>query len=220
MIKIYGSLVSRATRNLWMLDELGVDYEHVVLDLAKEENRSPAYLKINPAGKIPALTDGDAVLSESIAINLYLAQKYGGADHGSSLWPEDDAGRARCMQWSVWAAGELEPVAFARVVEVVFKEEDDRDQDLLNTMAEKAGPMMDLVNGTLEQSEHLAGPAFTVADLNVACVMEYLDLSQFKLNAWPKAEAWFQRTYNRPAYKKIQEARAPLFAELMKRMKG
>jgi glutathione S-transferase len=217
MIKIYGSLTSRATRNLWMLDELGVDYEHVVIDMAKEENRSPAFLKINPAGKIPALTDGDAALSESLAINLYLAQKYGGK---TGLWPEDDAGRARCMQWSVWAAGELEPVAFARVVEVVFKEEAGRDQDLLNTMAEKAGPMMDLINGTLEESEYLAGPAFTVADLNVACVMEYLDLSQFKFTPWPKAEAWFQRTYNRPANKKIQDARAPLFAELMKQMRG
>ncbi|MBT7449654.1 MAG: glutathione S-transferase, partial [Rhodospirillaceae bacterium] len=89
MIKIYGSFVSRATRNLWMLEELGLEYEHVSLDWAKQENRSAAYLKINPAGKVPTLEDGDATLSESLGINLYLVQKYG----QGGLWPDDDAGR-------------------------------------------------------------------------------------------------------------------------------
>lgn len=216
MIKIYGSLVSRATRNVWMLEELGVDYEHVNLDWGKQENRSPEYLKINPAGKVPTLVDGDAVMSESLGINLYLAQKYG----AGGLWPSDDAGQARCIQWTVWAAAELEPVAYARVREVVFKSEDDRDQSLLDDMAEKAGPLMDLLTGALEDSKYLTGPAFTVADLNVAGVMEYLDRSHFSLSPWPKVEAWYKSTYGRAANQKVQEARAPIAAAMMKRIRG
>ena len=215
MIKLYGSIVSRATRNLWMLEELGVEYEHVSLDWAKQENRSAEYLKINPAGKVPTLVDGDATLSESIAINLYLAQTYG----AGTLWPDDQAGRARSIQWSFWAAAELEPVAYARVREVVFKQEADRDQALLDAMAEKAGPLMDLMTDTLDGSEYLTGDTFTMGDLNVACVMEYLDRSLFDLSGWPAVASWYTRTYGRPANQKVQDARAPAAVEMMKRIR-
>ena len=215
MIKIYGSLVSRATRNVWMLEELGVDYEHVDLDWGKQENRSPDYLKINPAGKVPTLVDGEATLSESLGINLYLAQKYG----AGSLWPDDDASRARCIQWTVWAAGELEPIAYARVREMVFKQEDERDQDLLDDMAEQAAPLMTLLAQSFT-GDFITGNTFTVADLNVACVMEYLDRSEFDLSPWPGVDAWYARTYGRPANQKVQDARAPAPAEMMKRIRG
>ena len=220
MITLYGSIVSRAPRNLWMLEELGVDYEHVSLDWAKQENRSPEYLKINPAGKVPTLVDGDATLSESLGINLYLAQKYGSKSNGGGLWPDGDAARARCIQWSFWAAADLEPVAYARVREVVFKKEEDRDQALLDSLADKAGPLMDLIAQALDGSDHLTGGAFTVADLNVACVMEYLDRSHFRFAPWPVVAAWYKRTYGRPANKKIQDTRAPAAMEMMKRIRG
>lgn len=216
MIKLYGSFVSRATRNLWMLEELGLEYEHVSLDWAKQENRSAAYLKINPAGKVPTLADGDATLSESLGINLYLAQKYG----QGGLWPDDDAGRARCVQWSFWAAAELEPLAYGRIREFLFKKEPDRDQALIADMAERTGPLLDLMTQALEENAYLAGETFTVADLNAACVMEYLDRSDFDLSGWPKVAAWYKTTYGRPANQKIQDQRAPIAAEMMKRLQG
>lgn len=216
MIKLYGSVVSRATRNLWMLEELGLDYEHVSLDWAKQENRSAEYLKINPAGKVPTLADGDATLSESLGINLYLAQKYG--DGG--LWPSDDAGRARCVQWSFWAAAELEPLAYGRIREFMFKKEADRDHALVAEMEEQTGPLMDLMTLALTEHDYLAGANFTVADLNAAGVVEYLERSQFDLKKWPKVAGWYDRTYGRPANQKIQDIRAPIAAEMMKRLQG
>ncbi len=215
MIKLYGSIVSRATRNLWMLEELDVAYEHISLDWGKQENRSPEYLNINPAGKVPTLVDGDAVISESLAINLYLAQKYG----TGGLWPDDDAGRGRCIQWSLWAAAELEPVAYTRLREVVFKREDERDQDLLEDTAERAAPLMTLLVQSFA-GEYLTGDVFTVADLNVACVMEYLERTDFDMTPWPGVAAWYARTYGRPANQKVQNARAPAAAEMMKQIRG
>lgn len=216
MIKLYGSFVSRATRNLWILEELGVDYEHVSLDWGKQENRSPEYLKINPAGKVPTLVDGDATISESLGINLYLAQKYG----AGSLWPDDEAGRARCVQWSFWAAAELEPLAYGRIREFMFKKEAERDVALVADMAERTGPMLDLMTLTLAETEYLAGGVFTVADLNAACVVEYLERSQFDFSSWPKIVSWYETCYGRAANQKIQELRAPIAADMMKRLQG
>ena len=214
MIKLYGSFVSRATRNLWMLEELGLTYEHVSLDWGKQENRSPEYLKINPAGKVPTLVDGDATLSESLGINLYLADKYG----AGSLWPDDDASRERCIQWSFWGAAELEPLAYGRIREFMFKKESERDVALVEDMAERTGPLLTLMALTLAESDYLAGDDFTLADLNVACVVEYLERSQFDFTPWPKVEAWYKRTYGRAANQKVQDARAPIAAEMMKRL--
>lgn len=216
MIKIYGSVVSRATRNLWMLEELGVDYEHISLDWAKQENRSAEYLKVNPAGKVPTLVDGDATLSESLGINLYLAQKYG----GGGLWPDDDAGRARCIQWSFWAAAELEPLAYGRIREFMFKKEAERDHALVADMAEQTGPLLDLMAQALAGENYLIGNTFTLADLNAACVVEYLERSNFDFSRWPAISSWYERTYGRPANQKIQDIRAPIAAEMMKRLQG
>lgn len=215
MIKLYGSIVSRATRNLWMLEELNLDYEHVSLDWAKQENRSPEYLKINPAGKVPTLVDGDAVMSESVGINLYLAQKYGGG-----LWPETDSGRALCIQWSFWAVAELEPLAYGRLREFVFKKEAERDQALVADLAERTAPQLTLLAQALAGRDTLTGDTFSVADLNVACVMEYLDRSDFDLSPWPVVADWYGRCYGRPANAKVQELRAPAAAAMMKKLRG
>lgn len=215
MIKLYGSIVSRATRNLWMLEELGVEYEHVSLDWAKQENRSPEYLKINPAGKVPLLVDGNAVMSESLGINLYLAQKFEGG-----LWPEADAGRALCIQWSFWAAAELEPLAYGRLREFVFKKEEERDEALVDDFAQRTGPLMTLLAQALAGGDYLVGDSFSVADLNVACVMEYLDRSDFDLPPWPIVADWYARSYGRPANTKIQKLRAPAAAAMMKQLRG
>ena len=81
-MKLYGISRSRAMRPLWMLEELGLPYEQVKVCFAGD-TRKPEFLRINPNGHIPVLQDGDLVLWESMAINLYLARRY---DKG--LWPK------------------------------------------------------------------------------------------------------------------------------------
>src|SRR5689334_19568181 len=118
MIKIYGIPRSRTMRTLWMLEELGVPYDRVDVSFVNQ-TRTPEFLKVNPNGHIPALQDGDLVLFESLAINLYLARKY---DKG--LWPKtvDDEGRA--YQWSLWAMTELEEPVLTALLHRMFLPKD------------------------------------------------------------------------------------------------
>jgi glutathione S-transferase len=76
-LKIYGVPRSRAFRTLWLAKELGLDYDNIAVDFATGETRQPAYLAINPNGHVPAIDDNGFILWESMAINLYLAKKYG-----------------------------------------------------------------------------------------------------------------------------------------------
>ena len=102
-LTIYGSPMSRTFRVLWMAKELGLQYENVPLDPRKGEPRNPDFLKINPNGRVPAIKDGDFVMWESLAINLYLAKK-----HGGPIAPADAAEEGKALMWSMWALTELE----------------------------------------------------------------------------------------------------------------
>ena len=103
MLKIYGTSMSRTGRSLWALEETGVKYEHIPTQMA--ELKTPAHLKLNPNGRIPVIDDDGFVLWESMAINFYLAAKYGKAP----LWPDAIQDRALANQWSYWAMTEVEP---------------------------------------------------------------------------------------------------------------
>ena len=104
MIKIYGQIMSRAPRCLWLLEEADVPYELVPVNQMEGEAQKPEVLAVNPNGKVPAMEDGDLKLFESMAINLYLGRKYGGP-----LWPSEEADQARTTQWSFWGMTEIEP---------------------------------------------------------------------------------------------------------------
>src|ERR1019366_2961448 len=103
MTKLYGTSRSRSARSLWALEELGVKYEH--LPIATTEAKSAENLKRNPNGHVPVLEDDGIVVWESMAINLYLAEKYG----KNSLWPPEPAAHADIYKWSFWALTEVEP---------------------------------------------------------------------------------------------------------------
>ena len=105
-LTIYGSPRSRTLRVLWTAAELGLDYEHVPLAFDDPALKSAEFLKLNPAGAIPTIVDDDGfALSESLAINLYLAKTYG----AGSLYPPTPHGEAQAWRWTVWAQGHLEP---------------------------------------------------------------------------------------------------------------
>jgi glutathione S-transferase len=104
MMKLYEFAPTRSIRARWTLQELGVDFEAETVNLIKGEHRRPEFLALNPAGKLPVLVDGDLVLTESVAIVLYLAEKY----PKQGLLPMDLAQRAEAYRWLLFAATELE----------------------------------------------------------------------------------------------------------------
>src|SRR3569832_2299300 len=95
--KIYGGAKNRGRRCLWMAAELGVEVDVVDLDLSTAQHKTPEFLKINPNGQVPALDDDGLILFESLAINLYLAKKYGVPLTAASLMVD-----ALFTQWSFW----------------------------------------------------------------------------------------------------------------------
>ena len=114
MLTIYGVYRSRASRNIWLADELGVPFRHVpVIQQYRQSSgpgllhtRSPGFLKINPNGHVPSIEDDGLVLHESLAINLYLAKKHGGPPAPATV-VED----GQMSMWSLWAATEVETLA-------------------------------------------------------------------------------------------------------------
>ena len=105
MIKIYGYPQTRSRRLTWMMEELEQDYEFVLIDLMKGEGQSPEFLAVNPAGKVPAMADGELVLTESAAIINYLADKW----PEKQLAPElGSPARGLFYQWSHFVMAELE----------------------------------------------------------------------------------------------------------------
>jgi glutathione S-transferase len=199
MIKVYGVPMSRALRAMWMLEELGQPYEVEKVDFRDGGTRKPEFLKINPNGHIPAMRDGDVTLFESMAINLYLARKY---DKG--LWPKsvDDEGRA--FQWSVWAMTELEEPVNTALVHRMLLPEAQRDARKAEDAAERFKKPLAILNDALAGRSYLAGPAFTVADLNVASVVSLAPMCGIDLAGAPSVQAWLQRCTARPALARAQ----------------
>jgi glutathione S-transferase len=203
MITLYGVPRSRAMRVLWMLEELALPYEHVRTDFATGDTRAPEFLRLNPNGHIPVIRDGDLVLWESMAINLYLARKY---DRG--LWPATVEDEGRAFQWSVWAMTELEePVLTALLHRLVFPEEQ-RDARKAADAAERFAKPLAVLDGQLAGRTHLVGDGFSVADLNVAGVLVWAPLAGLDLGSATHAQAWLASCTERPAFRRVRQKSA------------
>lgn len=201
MITIYGSLTSRATRNLWALEELGLPYKLEKISLQDGAHKKPEFLAIHPGAKIPAMTDsdGDVAMSESFAINMYLAQRYG----AGKLWPSSPADQARVLQWCLWAATEVEMPIVAVVVEKVFKPADKKDEATIARNIERFTPELKYIDGVLSGKDYLVGNSFTLADLNCAAILGSLNRIGFDLTPYPNLARWLKATTSRPANQKV-----------------
>jgi glutathione S-transferase len=163
VIKLYGVPTSRASRCLWMLEELGLAYELVPVSFSGD-NKKPEYLAVNPK-RVPALDDEGLVLFESLAINLHLARKYDGS---KGLWPASADDQSRAIQWSLWAANELEPHVIAHMLNSRMLPEAQRDAAKAKAAQEALPRPLAVLDATLAGKAHRR--RFT-ADLNIAAVL-------------------------------------------------
>jgi glutathione S-transferase len=192
--KLYGIANSRALRSIWAIEETGIEYEHVAVNYM-EESKQADYLAVNPNGRIPALQDGDVVLCESMAINLYLAKTYGGG-----LYPQDAAGEAKAWQWSVWGISEIEPLQMQIVYQKLFMPEDRRDAGIIAAAEKGLQRPLAVLDAELEGKEWLLGDAFTIADLNLAAVMELLGIVEVDYSGFQNISRWAAACYGKPSY--------------------
>jgi glutathione S-transferase len=193
MITLYGISASRAFRCLWMLEELGLEYAHVPTNFVGD-NKQPDYLALNPNGHIPTLVDGDTVLWESMAINLYLAAKYDGGMQPKSV---EDLGRA--TQWSFWVMTEIEKALLDYFMHTLLLPENQRDAAVPPAAAKQLAVPLRVLDRALEGRDHLVSDRFDVADLNVASVLSWALPARLDLSAFPNVERWLKACTSRPA---------------------
>jgi glutathione S-transferase len=193
MLKIYGTSRSRAARALWVAEELGLTYEHI--PVAVEEARNPEFLKVNPNGRVPAIDDDGTALWESMAINLYLAEKHG----RPPLWPTSVADRGRVFQWTFWSMMECEAHFITLLSEISFRAEDERDQRAIAAAYEALRKPLRVLDDHLRDRPYLLGQDFTLADLNVVGVLILGTLFQFDLSTTQRVKEWLDRCLGRPA---------------------
>lgn len=198
MIKIYGVPASRTARCLWMLEELGVEYENVPVHFIGEAQK-PDFLKINPNGRIPALDDDGVVLWESLAINLYLARKYG--EH--EFWPSAEADQAQTVQWSIWAMTEVEPPLMEMLMHRAFLPEAQRDEAAAAAGEQALHRPFGVLDQALEGDHYILGSEFQAVDLNVCSVASWATrFGRMDLSNFPNASRWLAACTSRPSLKR------------------
>jgi glutathione S-transferase len=194
MVKLYGSSMSRAGRSLWALEEAGVKFEQMLV----AETRKPEYLKINPNGHVPALDDNGTILWESMAINLYVAEKYAKAP----LWPSTVEGHGACYQWSLWCMTEVETLMIDVFQHRIMLPAEQRDEKVAAAAIEKLKAPLKVLDDHLQKSDYLLGKEFTIADLNVASVLSIAQYIQLDLSPTPSAQKWLRKCLERPAHQR------------------
>jgi len=199
MITLYGTPRSRTMRVMWMLEELELPYEMAPVDFVTG-TKQPEFRQINPNGHIPVLRDGDLVLWESLAINLYLARKY---DRG--LWRKTPEDEGRTYQWSLWAMTEAEEPLLTALIHRQVHPPEQRDAAKADDAEERFAKPLGVLDGALASREYLLESAFTVADLNVASMMSWAPLAKLRLEAAPNAAGWLRRCTGRAAFTRLQK---------------
>jgi len=200
-IELYSWPRSSGSRVCWALEELGVPYRYVEIDGGKKEHLAPAYLAINPTGKVPALVDDGQRYFETIAILLHLAERYG---VGQGLWPAaGSAQRADALSWLVWSGTGLAPP----MMEVVYHGSDspvsyapaDRSAAAAQYNRSQLARMLGALEAQLDGREHLLGASFSLADLACASTLAFGASCGIALDDRPRTAAWLQRCTSRPA---------------------
>lgn len=217
MLTIHGVYRSRASRNIWLAQELGLPFRHVPVIQsyrladpdapdAPVNTRSPEFLAVNRNGRIPAMEDatedGVLVLAESLAINLYLAKKAGGP-----LAPADLREDARMTAWSIWAMTEVEPHTIAILYNMAAKPPAERDAALARASIEALRAPFAVLDAALAATGFVVGGRFTVADVNLSEVIRYAQPAAELFEAAPHVKAWLAACHARPAFQAMWAAR-------------
>ena len=194
-MKLYGSKNSRSLRCAWALEEVEASYDYQHVWLMKGEGQSPAFKAINPAGKIPVLSDGDMTLTESVAIVMYVAEKF----PDTALMPTDAKQRAEAFRWIFFVVTEVEPDLWAIAQHRFALPEDKRVPNVEATCVWQLQRELRVLEKFLSARMFISGDTFTAADILVVHCLTWA-LSA-KLNGVGEASlAYIERMKQRPAF--------------------
>ena len=184
-MKLFFNPQSRAVIAKWMLDECSVPYEIVPIDFTKREHKTPEFLKINPAGKLPALLDGDVKVFESAAICLYLADKFPEANLAPKITAPE---RGRYLSLMVYSSSQLEPAMGDALLNL---------QTLPQRGWSEFEVVKDVIEGELGDGPYLFCDWFTAADVMIGSMFIWQRIWG-KPSDRPRLEAYVDRLLARP----------------------
>jgi glutathione S-transferase len=198
MIKLHHLNKSRSKRIIWLLEELGIEYQLIPYQRDSITRRAPAALKaINPLAKSPVIQDGELVLSESGAIVDYLVSRYGAETLAPALQTPE---HARYIQWLHFAEGSA---AYPLITRYLLSVDDNLDCFLGEFARQQMTEILTFVNNELAYKDYLTGEQFSGADVLNSFVFEKISESR-GLSDFPHIESYLQRILGRPAAQKAE----------------
>lgn len=205
-LTFYYTPMSSATRVHWALEELELPYEKVKLDLAAGDQKKPEYLALNPNGQVPLLVVDGKPIFESLAILLYLGERWG-VDKG--LYPQLSLDRAEAIKWMVWGQATLIDAAgrFLRNTSERFPAEQ-RNEKAAEAAKQEIGERLAILDKHLEGKEHVLGGGFTLVDLALVAYVPFLARLGIDLGPYKAAQAWVGRCMARPAIGRVMSGQA------------
>lgn len=200
-IVVFHHPFSRAATTLWQLEEVGAPYELRYVDIMKGEQKSPEILALNRMGKLPTITDGEVVVTESAAIGLYLADRYASGRLAPAL---DDPARGAYLRWSLFPSAVIEPGAMAKMNGWTFK-------------PGQAGwgefdAMVAAIDGAIGKGPFVLGDRFTMADVILGSTLRFFH--RFKmLEPTAVTGPYVERLEARPALRRADDRNAAVTKE-------
>ena len=197
-MRFYYAPMSSATRVHWALEELGIPYEKVKIDLSAGEQKKPEYLALNPNGKVPMLVVDGTPVFESLAILLWLGETHG-VDKG--LFPKaGTAERAEALKWMCWTSVSVHDALsrFLRNQSERFPAEERNPKAAESARKELEGQLA-ILDQHLAGKEYVVGSRFSLVDGSMAAFMPFLARLGIDLGPFPRIQAWVARCTARPA---------------------
>ena len=205
MITLFHAPNSRSTGAMTLLEELGAPYQLHVLNLQAGEQRQPAYLAVNPMGKVPAVRHRDVLVTEQAAIYIYLADAFAQAGLAPAL---NDPRRGPYLRWMVFYAACFEPA----MVDKAMK------RDPVAPMMSPYGDydtVVSTLTAQLEAGPYMLGQDFSALDVLWGTALQWMTTFEL-LPATPVVSAYVERVTTRPAFIRVKEKDAALAAQQKK----
>ena len=215
-MKLYGTPPTRALRAIWLINELDIGCEIVVVNMGVGEHKSEAIRAINPTCKIPFLVDGDVVITESCAIQLYLAEKF----PTKGFMPKDIAARCQVYRWMFFLATDIEGPLWRIALHKNMYEPAERLPAEIVLASRDAKAMIAVLEQHMQGRRWLVGDKVTVADFNAAYKLDWANEAGLLGDA-PRLKAYVDDIYARPkAPQRIAAAFAALREEIERSNRG
>ena len=198
MLKLYGQYRSRAFRVAWLCKESNIPYEHVniTINIEGAQCKESWYKELNPNARVPTIDDDGFILWESAAINLYLAEK-----HKSPLWPTDQKGKGRMLQWAFFIANDVELNMVTVMQNRVLFPPEKRNAALADECDAKLQPKLKVLDDFLAKNGFFGGERWNMADFMVASVCFSFTVMKYDLSKYPHFQKWLMASVERPKAK-------------------